>query len=82
MSYQTDLANTKNLIRDAVEKDILKSLSDYMLRNQIAHQYEFSSQFRREFLKESISSYEDLLEAVGKIMRRLYKKQTQEGVIK
>jgi hypothetical protein len=80
MSYQTDQVNTKNLIRDAVENDLLKSLSDSLQRYEIARKYDFSNEFSNEFVKETsnINSYEDLLEVVGKIMRYLYRKQTQE----
>ena len=72
MSRENDEFNSTQLIQAAVKENFIESLSDYETRWKMIARYNFSSAFRDAFLRESITNYVELLDAISRIMKRLY----------
>lgn len=74
MSYQQDQKNAAKLLYEAQQQGFAQSLADYAQRRQIFQQYDFSNPFMQALLGESISTWEELVDAISRILKRLYPK--------
>jgi len=81
MSRENDELNSTQLIQAAVKENFIESLSDYETRRKVIERYNFSSAFRDAFLLESITNYVELLDAISKIMRRLYSNDLKDDYL-
>jgi hypothetical protein len=72
MSYQQDRENATKLINHAQREDFSKEWGDYLRRRALLKQYDFSNRFEAALLREDLSTWEDLIEAISRVMKRLY----------